>query len=187
MIRLRCHNITEDQAFRIEELGDDLNPNDGFLRRDDNGDFFVLVDETTLGSAFDRFRKAYTSVQECEELDEIGRLPPLKIITVNAYLLVSGFFMKHMVDSPEPEKRLHLLTQWLNEQNADLVLIQEVNGEETYKEIKRLVHDATFGIYVGDFSDLIVLSRYPIVEQGFLKTRWQGSEHERCELLALTS
>ncbi|MBI4411722.1 MAG: endonuclease/exonuclease/phosphatase family protein [Deltaproteobacteria bacterium] len=105
--------------------------------------------------------------------------PLLKIITFNVYLLCVGPECL-LREVPDVEKRRPMIAQWLKEQNADIVFLQEVWQVDQFDTLKK-ESGYPYGIYFGPLSEMGILSRHPITGADYFPNRWQGSYIEDCK------
>lgn len=105
-------------------------------------------------------------------------LPPLKVITINA-----EWFITHVVNSTDPAARFPALLDWIKQQDADIIVIQEILGDWFARLLSQLTsyHGHHFH-YPGYFhtSELGILSKHPITQAIYYPQTWATSWQRYC-------
>lgn len=118
----------------------------------------------------------------------------LDILTINAFLYKDPTWKKVFFETPEAEKRVLLLAQFIAECRPDVVFLQEVWqrhwADLLLAELVRLgylsaknlnEHAVTFSRLGKGNNDLVVLSpKYPLTNPEFIPFHWQGSLTTEC-------
>lgn len=118
----------------------------------------------------------------------------LDILTINAYLYQDPSWKKVFFETPEAEKRVVMLAQFIAERKPDVVFLQEVWqlhwADRLIAELVRLgylsakslnEHAVAFSRLGKGNNDLVVLSpKYALTDPEFIPFHWQGSLTTEC-------
>lgn len=104
---------------------------------------------------------------------------PLRVVSLNAYLLCVGPRCL-LREVPSINERMISIAEWLKEESADIVFMQEIWQPEQLDFIKER-SGYPHAVYFGETSDLAILSYTQLTHVSYLPTHWQGSYSEDCK------